>query len=84
MIQGKTDRAAQELFRSISDDGTQWMFVVMADNGWAITRNGDQVIAGGADRASIDSGVQRFLSLTAPVAGRLGLRPNVTKMAVSA
>jgi len=84
MVVGKASRATQALFRSVSDDGTQWLFVVIADDGWAITRNGDQVAAGGTDLPSIDSGVRRFMSLTATVAGRAGLRPNVTRMAVSA
>ena len=70
-----TDKNREEegLFESISDDGTRWLFVVLSEDRWAITRNGERVVVGAGNRASIDAGVRRFLSMAAvgAVAGPL-------------
>jgi hypothetical protein len=45
------------------------MFVVGCDGGWAIMRNGNEVGLGTGKQASIDAGVQKFLSLTCVIVG---------------
>ena len=60
----KDRRASQALFQSISSDGTDWLFVVGCDSGWAIKRNGMEVHLGYGDRSSVIRGVQKFLLLT--------------------
>jgi len=50
-----------ELFTSISTDGTVWRFVILPRNQWAITCDDKVVANGGVDRASINSGVQKFM-----------------------
>jgi hypothetical protein len=62
-------RASQALFRSLGRDGTDWLFVVGCDAGWAIMRNGKEVGLGTGKQASIDAGVQKFLSLTRVIVG---------------
>jgi len=63
---------SQALFQSVGRDGTDWLFVVGCDGGWAIMRNGNEVGLGAGKQASIDAGVQKFLSLTRVIAGRDG------------
>ena len=64
MIKSKgKKRAEQALFRSISNDGIEWLFVVLSDDGWAIICNGKRVAVGTSDRTSVGLGVQRFLSV---------------------
>ena len=58
--------AARALFKSGNDQATQWLFVILSE-GWAITRDGEQIAAGISDGASIKAGVKQFVSLTAPV-----------------
>ena len=65
MSNGKNG-AMQALFRAISDDGTCWLFVVLSDDGWAITRNGDRVVVGASNGASVNFGVRKFRTLAAP------------------
>jgi hypothetical protein len=60
---------SQELFHSVGKDGTDWLFVVGCDGGWAIMRNGNEVGLGTGSRASIDAGVRKFISLTRVSAG---------------
>jgi hypothetical protein len=75
MIKGKgKTRAEQALFRSVSDDGIEWLFVVLSDDGWAITCNGKRVAVGSSDRTSVGLGVQRFLSLGDAVEEKLGAK----------
>ena len=62
--------AARAIFRSMRDDGTCWLFVILSDHRWAITCDGRQVVVGTTSRHSISSGVQKYLSLAA--AGTLG------------
>ena len=57
-------RAAQDLFESVSDDGTRWLFVVLPDDGWEITRGGKIIGSGPCDRKSVDAGLLRFLFMT--------------------
>jgi hypothetical protein len=66
MIQGE-ERAAQALFTSVSADGTRWLFLIISDDSWAITRDDVWTAGGASDSASIAFGVQTFQSLTAPV-----------------
>ena len=66
------NRAAQALFKSVGADGTRWRLVVRPDDGWAIMRDGKPVAVGTGNRASIDSGVRRFLSLTVAGEARPG------------
>ena len=61
------------LFKSASDLGAQWLFVILPD-GWAITRDGEQIAAGTGDRASIDEGVKQFLTLTVRSPARRPIR----------
>jgi len=61
----QTNRAEHAIFRSISEDGTEWLFVILADNGWSIRCDGAQVAAGTGERASIATGVEMFLSSAA-------------------
>jgi hypothetical protein len=60
----KDKRISQPLFRSIGSDGTDWLFIVGCDSGWAITRNGQAVGLGAGDRSSIIRGVDKFTSLS--------------------
>jgi len=62
MANGKNG-ALQALFRAISDDGTCWLFVVLSDDRWAITRNGDRVAVGANNDASVNFGVRKFRTL---------------------
>ena len=64
---GKGD-AGQALFESVCDRGTRWLFIVLRDDRWAITRNGEQVTTGTIDRVSLHAGVEKFVTLTRPVA----------------
>ena len=74
----KKKRAAQPLFQSVGDDGTLWLFVCFSGDGWAITRNGEQIEIGTADQRSVHSGVQKFLTFTrARVDARLVRREEV-------
>src|ERR1041385_5898771 len=61
-------RTAQAVFQSISDDGANWLFVILADDRWAITRNGEHLAVGAGTRASIGAGVEEFRRRTAVVA----------------
>ena len=58
------ERRARGLLRSVSTDGARWLFAILPDHGWEITRNGDPIAAGTGGRASIEAGVGKFLSLT--------------------
>jgi hypothetical protein len=62
MLKG-SNSAAQDLFESVSEDGTCWRFVSLPCDRWAITRDGEQVASGTGDRASVASGVGKFQSL---------------------
>jgi hypothetical protein len=63
----------EEVFESVSGDGTRWLFLALADDRWAITRNGQRVLVGEGNGLSVDSGIQKFLSISAAgaVAGPL-------------
>jgi hypothetical protein len=56
--------ASQALFQSIGKDGTNWLFVVGRDGGWAIMRNGQVFDIGTGEPGSVGVGVKNFLSLT--------------------
>ena len=62
------DDAGQALFESVCDRGTRWLFIVLRDDRWAITRNGERVATGTNDRVSLQAGVEKFVSLTRPIA----------------
>ena len=53
-----------ELFKSITDRGTRWLFIIQREGEWAITRNGERVAGGASDRASLKAGVEQFMALT--------------------
>lgn len=57
-------REAQALLRSFNEDGSTWLFVVLRDDQWLITCDGQEVAAGAGGRASVDLGVSQFLALT--------------------
>jgi hypothetical protein len=63
MSKGK-NAAAHPLFRAVSTDGTDWIFMIVSGESWGITRNGIEVAAGATGRASLVSGVEKFLTLT--------------------
>jgi hypothetical protein len=67
----------RHLLESISDEGTRWLFVILSDEQWAITRNGVPVAIGTPDRPSLYAGVAKFTALTHPVAGESGCDPAV-------
>jgi hypothetical protein len=58
------NREARALLKSVSEDGTEWLFVLYAEDKWAITRNGKPFAVGATDRAGIGSGVEQYLLLT--------------------
>lgn len=58
------NHVAQALLKSVSEDGTCWLFVILSDDRWAITRNGTRFADGATDRAGIGSGVEKFLHHT--------------------
>ena len=68
MLKGN-NRAAQALFKSVSDDETEWLFVVLSGDRWEITRNRITVAIGKGERASLAAGVEKFLSLTRAIVG---------------
>jgi hypothetical protein len=61
--------ACRELFEFVSDGRTRWAFVVLPDDGWAITRNGQRVAVGAAGRGSIRAGVKKCATFTHGLAG---------------
>ena len=61
----KNGPVVHALFQSVGDDGTTWRFVIHAEDKWSITRNGEAVDIGRADRVGIGRGVKRFLQLSA-------------------
>jgi len=80
----KDKRVSQPLFQSIGRDGTDWLFIVGVDSGWAITRNGKEVHLGAGDRSSVVRGVEKFMSLTcvtvdSEVASDLAIGAHATK-----
>jgi hypothetical protein len=58
------NRAELARFKSVGADGTHWLLVVRPHDGWAIMRDGKRFAVRTGKRASIDSAVRRFLSLT--------------------
>lgn len=76
--------AMEALFRSISDDGAEWLFFVGSDAGWKITRDSAPVSIGDGSPASIACGVRRFRALAAVVTNPGGLRCHSTPAAASA
>ena len=56
--------AAQALFKSVDNDGTEWLFVALANDDWAITRNGQEIAVGSVMPVSLSAGIDKFLSLT--------------------
>jgi hypothetical protein len=52
------------LFRSLSRDGTDWVFVVGCDGNWTITRNGEDISRGNGGQASIGPAAREFVKLT--------------------
>jgi hypothetical protein len=67
-MQARRQRTTRELFETVTNQGTRWLFVVLTDGGWAITRNGKRVAEGTGDRVSVKAGVETFTTLTHPVA----------------
>jgi hypothetical protein len=65
----KTKNLSQALFQSVGRGETDWLFVVRSEFEWAITRNGVEVAIGTGKNLSVDTGVQKFLSLTRVIAG---------------
>lgn len=62
---GKVNNGAkQAIFRTITDDGTSWLLIILSNDGWAITRNGERVVIGANNSPSIDFGVRKYMSLT--------------------
>jgi hypothetical protein len=53
-----------ELFEFISNEGVRWLFVALPDAQWAITRNGERVVAGTGERRSLEAAVDKFMALT--------------------
>jgi hypothetical protein len=82
-MQSSKKGAAQALFKSIRDDGSCWLFVILSD-GWAITRDGEEVAAGAGNCASIKSGIREFVSLMTAAAARDDMQCHNTDLAGSA
>ena len=61
------NNAMQALFRSISNDGTSWLFAIRENDEWAITRNGERFAGGACNRMSVDFGIRQYLSLSTAV-----------------
>jgi hypothetical protein len=57
-------QVAQALLRAQSKDGVHWLFVVRPNDGWTITRNGEEISVGTSARVSLAAGVGEFISLT--------------------
>ena len=55
-------RTVRELF-SVNRRGTHWLFLILPNDAWAITQNGERVAGGSSDRRSIEAGVDRFTTL---------------------
>ena len=60
-------RAAEALFKSGGEGEATWLYFALPA-GWAITRNGVRVAFGTPDRASIQTGLEKFAAFTHPVA----------------
>jgi hypothetical protein len=78
-MQARKRGTVRELFESVSDEGTRWLFLILLNDGWAITRNGERVAVGTFDRPSLQAGVERFAALTHLVAGPPKCDPVVRK-----
>jgi len=52
------------LFRSAGEDGSDWLFIILPENRWMITRDRKKIASGSA--RSVCRGVERFIALTAP------------------
>ena len=76
-MQANRRAAAQELFESISDNGTRWVFLIVAEGHWEITRNGEFIAKGTDDPTSIRAGVERFETLTHATPGTKACDPVV-------
>ena len=74
----KNGRVVHALFQSVGDDGTMWLFVIHAENKWSITRNGEPIDVGPADRMGVGGGVKRFLQLSARREAATRGRPRLT------
>ncbi len=69
----------EELFQAVDDEGTRWIFAVLRDAGWSITRNGIAVAAGTDERSSVDAGVKQFTKLIHPIAGQARCDPVIRR-----
>jgi hypothetical protein len=58
------NHATHALFRKICDDGTDWLFLILQNDGWAITCDGERVATGTSTSASVNLGIQKYLSFT--------------------
>jgi hypothetical protein len=64
MLMSNETNKGHPIFRSMGDDGTCLLFVILPERRWAITRNEEEVVSGATTPAAINSGVQKYLSLT--------------------
>lgn len=58
-----------DLFKFVCDEGVRWLFVILPDDQWAITSNGERVASGTGERRSLKAGVDKFMALTHPLHG---------------
>jgi hypothetical protein len=71
-IADNENNKAQPLFRKITEDGAAWLFIILADHGWSITRSGERLAGGSSGNASITYGVNKFQSLTMSTSQQVG------------
>jgi len=68
-----------DLFKFVSDEGIRWLFVILPDDQWAITRNGERVASGTGERRSLEAGVDKFMALTHALHGVTACDPVIQK-----
>ena len=65
-MQSKTKFAAEAIFKSGGAAETKWLFFALPA-GWSITKDGERVAEGTADRVSIEEGLAQFAAFTHPI-----------------
>jgi hypothetical protein len=70
---------ARDLFASVGEDGVRWMFSLLPDGLWEITRDGARVDAGPTDGRSLRIGLEKFMTLSRSGAGIAASDPVVQK-----
>ncbi|HEX4795396.1 MAG TPA: hypothetical protein VH370_16490 [Humisphaera sp.] len=72
-------QTTRELFASVGEGGVRWMFSLLPDGVWEITRNSTRVDAGPTAGRALLIGLEKFLTLSRSSAGKAACDPVVQK-----